>query len=198
MNYLQLPRFKKPKSLPAILSREEIRVLLEFCDNLKHKAMLMLAYGSGLRVAEIAALRVHDIDSQTMRVFVNHGKGGKDRYTLLSEECLHVLRAYWKAFRPKSPDGWLFLGANKSKHITPNSVAIAFKTRAKKAGIFRNVSIHSLRHSFATHLLENGVSLFHIKELLGHARISSTTIYLHLANTTAGIQSPVDLVLRHG
>ena len=192
LNYLQLPRFKKCKTLPTILTREEIQILLRSCPNLKHKSFFLLAYGGGLRVSEIAALRICDIDSKSMRVFVRDGKGGKDRYTILSSECLATLREYWLAHRPKHPEGWLFLEAGKHTHISTRGVALAFKTWIQRLGIQKNVSIHSLRHAFATHLLEDGATIFQIKELLGHASLNSTAVYLHLANTTAGVVSPAD------
>lgn len=194
MNYLQIPRFKQRKTLPEILTREEIHVLFENCTNLKHKAILMLAYGSGLRSSEIASLKVRDIDSKEMRVFVRSGKGGKDRYTLLSHKCLCVLREYWTVYRPRNPEGWLFLGVRGYTHIIPDSVGVAFKTWLSRTGIKKDVSVHSLRHAFASHLLEDGVGLFQIKELLGHASLSSTTVYLHLANLSGGINSPADTV----
>lgn len=197
MNYLQIPRFKAAKRLPKILTREEIGHLFEICTNVKHKSMFMLAYGSGLRVGEIAALRVQDIDSGAMRVFVRNGKGGKDRYTLLSNECLCVLREYWSIHKPKHPQGWLFLGMWRKKHILSDSIATAFTSWIERAEL-KQVSIHSLRHAFATHLLEDGVDLFKIKEMLGHASLSSTTVYLHLANTTNGVQSPADNALLYG
>jgi site-specific recombinase XerD len=198
LNYLQLPRFKKHKTLPEILTREEAQLLIYNCANVKHKAFFLLAYGAGLRVSEIAALRVKDIDSKSMRIFVRGGKGGKDRYTLLSGECLCALREYWSVYRPKHPEGWLFLGAGKHTHITSDGIAIAFKAHIKRLGIGKNVSFHSLRHSFATHLLEDGAAIFQIKELLGHASLGSTAVYLHLANTTAGVVSPADRFVPHG
>jgi len=192
INYLQLPRFKTKKTLPEILTREEIRLLIDTCANVKHKAFFLLGYGSGLRVSEIAQLRVKDIDSKAMRVFVRGGKGGKDRYTILSHECLCVLREYWTIHRPKHPEGWMFLGTYRQTHITTAGIENAFNSQLEKVGITKNVSIHTLRHDFATHLLEDGVDLFRIKELLGHASLSSTTVYLHLANTSSGVTSPAD------
>lgn len=192
LNYLQLPRFKKRKALPEILTREEIQRLICECPNEKHRAFFLLAYGGGLRVSEIAALRVKDIDSKSMRVFVRDGKGGKDRYTILSNECLCTLRKYWVVYRPRHPEGWLFLGACKYTHVTDRAISRAFKTGVQRLGLQKNVSIHSLRHAFATYLLEDGASIFQIKELLGHASLSSTAIYLHLANITAGVVSPAD------
>jgi site-specific recombinase XerD len=192
MNYLQLPRFKVRKKLPELLNREEINRLINECANVKHKSFLLLAYGSGLRVSEIAKLRVNDIDSKAMRIFVKNGKGGKDRYTLLSNECLCVLREYWTIYRPKHHDGWLFPGVRNITHISSATIEDAFNNQLEKMRTAKNVSIHSLRHAFATHLLEDGTDIFRIKELLGHASLSSTTVYLHLANTSSGITSPAD------
>jgi site-specific recombinase XerD len=192
LNYLQLPRFKKSKTLPEILSREETQQLIGECRNVKHKSFFLLAYGGGLRVSEIAALRVKDVDSKSMRIFVRGGKGKKDRYTLLSNECLCTLREYWAIHRPKHPQGWLFPSWGKLTHVTSECVEDAFYAWISRIGITKNVSIHSLRHGFATHLLEDGASIFQIKELLGHASLNSTAIYLHLANTTAGVVSPAD------
>jgi len=192
INYLQFPRFKVKKKLPEILSREEVSRMINSCVNVKHKSFLMLAYGSGLRVSEIIKLRLSDIDSKTMRIFVQDGKGGKDRYTILSNECLCVLREYWMLYRPNHPEGWLFPGMKNVDHITSDAVKNAFDKQIKITGITKNVSIHTLRHCFATQLLEDGVDLFRIKELLGHASMNSTTVYLHLANTSTGITSPAD------
>jgi len=198
INYLQLPRFKRHKTLPEILSREEIQRLIHGCRNLKHRAFFLLAYGGGLRVSEIAALRIKDIDSKSMRIFVCKGKGGKDRYTILSNECLCALRKYWSVYRPKHPSGWLFLGQRKQLRISADAVADAFNAWVKRLGITeKDVSMHSLRHAFATHLLEDGATIFQIKELLGHASLSSTAVYLHMANTTAGIVSPADRFVYH-
>lgn len=192
LNYLQFPRLRVRRELPDILTREEIRAMLDNCDNIKHKSFLMLAYGSGLRVSEIANLRVKDIDSKMMRIFVEKGKGGKSRYTLLSQECLKILREYWKLYRPQHPDGWLFLGRFKTDHITKHGIEKAVDRDLKRTGIDKKVSLHTLRHSFATHLLEDGVDLFKIKELLGHANLNTTAIYIHVAYLTPDIVSPAD------
>jgi len=192
LNYLQVPRMKIQKKLPVLLSREEVFSLFEHCPNLKHKAMLMVIYGAGLRVSEAAALKVHHIDSKVMRVLVACGKGGKARYTLLSENCLLELRKYWRAYRPQHPEGWLFPGKSKVTHVTSKSIRDVFNKARRRAGITKPVSVHSLRHAFATHLLEDGATLLQVKALLGHANIQTTTIYLHLANLTAGLKSPLD------
>ncbi len=192
MNYLQMPRLKEDKDLPEILSREEIAQLLDHCENPKHKAIFALAYGSGLRVSEICALRVQDIDSKQMRIFVRNSKRNKDRYTILSQQCLEFLRDYWRSFRPRHPEGLLFPGWRNLTSITEKAVNDALKKWLGVTGISRRVSIHSLRHAFATHLLEDGTDIFTIKELLGHSSISSTTVYLHLANVGANLVSPAD------
>lgn len=192
LNYLQIPRQKKRRTLPEVLTREEVFSIIESCKNIKHKAMMMVVYSSGLRVSEAAALKIQHIDSKNMRVFVDCGKGGKDRYTLLSKTCLSVLREYWKTYRPKHPEGWLFLGTYNVSHITFRGIEFAFNEAVKRTNITKNVSIHTLRHAFATHLLEDGATLLQIKELLGHSSIQSTTIYLHLANITSDIKSPLD------
>lgn len=192
LNYLQVPRMKVQKKLPVLLSRTEVSSLFEHCPNLKHKAMLMLIYSAGLRVSEAATVKIHHIDSKAMRVFVACGKGGKARYTLLSEACLLALRAYWRAYRPQHPEGWLFLGTYNVTHMTTRSIQHAFDEARRRAGITKPVSIHSLRHAFATHLLENDATLLQVKELLGHRSIQTTTIYLHLADLTAGLKSPLD------
>jgi site-specific recombinase XerD len=193
LNRRQVPFMKRPRKLPEVLSRDEVARIIDATGNTKHKAMLMLAYSAGLRLNEIATLKAADIDSDSMRIFVRSGKGDKDRYTLLSKTCLDMLRRYWKGFRPEHPQGWLFLGMWSLDHIDPHSIEDAFNRALAASGVVKNVSMHSLRHSFATHLLENGAGLADIKELLGHASLSSTTVYLHLANITDRVISPLDL-----
>jgi site-specific recombinase XerD len=192
MNYLQIPRLKTPKKLPEILTREEVAELIAHTINIKHRALLLTAYGSGLRVGELTKLKTSSIDSESMRVIIRGGKGQKDRYTILSEASLLALRDYWRRYRPKSPEGFIFPGSKNVGHITPDAVKMAIESVVAKTNITKNVTPHTLRHCFATHLLEDGLSLLQIKELLGHYSIQSTTIYLHLANTTAGVTSPAD------
>jgi site-specific recombinase XerD len=192
MNYLQIPRFKVPKKLPEILTQGEVSEIIGKCSNIKHKALLMLAYGSGLRVSELASLKVKDIDSSSMRILIRSGKGKKDRYTILSEKALFALRDYWQKYRPKSPEGFLFPGIKNIGHITPDAITRAIEATIPRTNIKKKVTPHTFRHCFATHLLEDGYSLLQIKEMLGHASLSSTAVYLHLANTTSGITSPAD------
>jgi integrase/recombinase XerD len=187
-----LPRLKKTKKLPNSLTKEEVQSLFDATDNLKHKCVLMTVYGSGLRLSEIVGLKVNDIDSKNMRIFIRQGKGKKDRYAILSQKSLEVLREYWKEYKPKD---WLFEGQKKGSFYTGRGVQDMFRKAVKKAGIKKNVSIHVLRHSFAVHMLEANVNLFHIKELLGHTDISTTTIYLRAANMSAlKIKSPLDSI----
>jgi len=196
MNYLQIPRYKAPKELPEILTRDEVAQLITASSyNIKHEAFILLGYGSGLRVSEVASLKAEDIDSESMRVLVRGGKGKKDRYTILSERTLIVLRNYWRKYRPKSPEGYLFPGVKNIGHITNSGISFAFNTILRKTNIKKKrISFHSLRHGFATHLLEDGHSILQIKEMLGHSSLSSTSIYLRLANTTANVTSPADKI----
>jgi len=189
----QVPIMREPKSLPAVCSRNEIAMLMEATSSLKSRAFISLGYGSGLRVSEVARLRVRDIDSETMRVFVKGGKGKKDRWTILSKRSLQCLRDYWRAYRPESPEGWLFPSYDASDHISTCGIRKTFRAALRKSGVKReDVSFHTLRHSFATHLLEDGTDILVIKELMGHASLSTTAIYLHLANVTDGVVSPID------
>ena len=145
MNYLQIPLMKVPKTLPDVLTREEVSSLIRACTNTKHQALLLLAYGSGLRSGEIETLRVKDIDSKEMRIFVKGGKNKRDRYTLLSQTTLEALRTYWKDYRPNSPEGWLFPGFRNIGHLTRAAIALAFDTCVKRTGITKEVSPHSLQ-----------------------------------------------------
>ncbi|MDA8206678.1 MAG: tyrosine-type recombinase/integrase [Thermaerobacter sp.] len=192
LNYLQIPCQKLPATLPVVLSRTDIGALLTQTTHFKHRAWLTLLYGSGLRVSEAAAVKTSHIDSTAMRVFVQGGKGHKDRYTLLSKAALEALRAYWQRDRPRHPDGWLFLGPGPSGHVSASSIQQAYQHAVAAVLLDRPGSVHTLRHRFATHLLEDGATLLQIKELLGHRSIPSTTVYLHLANLTAGLRSPLD------
>ena len=192
LHYHQIPYMKVPRDLPDVLTKEEVRRLISVCTNTKHRALLLLAYGSGLRSGEIGTLRVKDIDSEKMRVFVKGQKNGRDRYTILSQSTLEALRIYWREYRPTSPEGYLFPGTKNVGHLTRAAMALAFDTCLKRTNITKEVSPHSLRHAFATHMLEDGADIMKIKELLGHYRISSTMVYLHLVNATDGVVSPAD------
>jgi site-specific recombinase XerD len=181
---------KVPKRIPMVLSRSEVQHMIELTANLKHKAVLMLLYGSGLRVSECAALKPCHIESSRMKVRVEQGKGKKDRYTLLSKKTLQVLQDYYRRFRPKQ---YLFVG-HRGKALGARMMGKAVQNAARRARINKRVHAHVLRHCFATHLLEAGVALPIIQQLLGHASIRTTMIYLHVGEAEmARIVSPLDM-----
>ncbi len=195
LNYQMIPRSRIHRELPQIMSKKDLIKFFSGIDNLRDRAIFETIYGSGIRLSECAALRVQDIDSENMRLFVYHGKGGKDRYTILSKSNLEVLREYYKAFRPNHPEGYLFYPkGHKEKCMTWRSIQDAFHKYRKRANLSKNFTVHTLRHCFATHLLESGVDVCRIKQLLGHTHIHSTTFYLHLLNFDETIQSPLDLL----
>ena len=186
----RIPYPRQERRLPTVLSRVETAALLDALDNLKHRAMLMTLYGAGLRVSELVALRPDDVDSERKLLRVRQGKGRKDREALLGDKLLEALRAYWKASRPAV---WLFPGANPERPITTRSVRLVCRQAARKARLSKAVSPHTLRHSFATHLLEDGVDLRTIQILLGHRDLKATTVYLHVSPTaTTCTLSPLD------
>jgi integrase/recombinase XerD len=183
---------KRGARLPEPFSRGEVARILDTTRNLKHRAMLMTAYGGGLRVSELVRLEPRDIHSERMLIRVNQGKGRKDRYTLLSQRLLEELRAYWRAYQPQT---WLFPGRDQSHPMSVGSVKAMFTSSKQRAGIQHGHGIHSLRHSFATHLLEAGVSLPVIQRLMGHTSMSTTAKYLHVTSQhLAGVRSPLDLL----
>ena len=185
---IRYPRAKR--KLPVVLDLTEVESLFSVTKNLKHKAILMITYSSGLRVSETARLKLTDIDSKRMMVRISQGKGGKDRYSILSQRALEHLRQYWQKYRPKE---WLFEGAKKDDPITTHSIQLMFYAAKKRAGITKPASVHTLRHSFATHLIEAGTSLHHVQLLLGHRSPTTTTVYLHVSRLNlAQVISPLD------
>ncbi len=187
---MSVPRPKHEKKLPDVLARDEVLQILRNVDNIKHRALLMVTYSAGLRVGEVVRLRLEDIDSQRMMLHVRQGKGRKDRYSILSKVALKVLREYAKLYKLKD---WLFPGEKPGTHLSERSAEKIFKKACQKAGILKPVSIHSLRHSFATHLLESGTDLRYIQELLGHKSSKTTEIYTHVSdNNLRHICSPLD------
>ena len=188
-----IPRPRTDKKLPVILSQSEVRRIIESSRNVKHKAMLMLVYSAGLRVGELVHLEPRDIDATRGLIHVRAGKGRKDRYTVLSPLVLEQLRSYWRIYRPLR---WLFEGERPGKPYAVRSAETVFEKAVDAAGIGKEVSIHSLRHSFATHLLESGVDLRYIQVLLGHASSKTTEIYTHVSERNIGaIKSPLDNVM---
>src|SRR3984885_8909607 len=188
----RIPFPRGEKKLPLILSREEVKKLLDSTRNLRHRTLLAIMYGCGLRVAEVAHLKVSDIDSARNVLWVRHGKGSKDRQTLLPAKLLELLRTYW---RTKRPVDWLFPGANPARPISPKAISRACRAATQAAGIAKPVHPHSLRHAFATHLLDEGINLLVIQALLGHSHLKTTARYLHLSDTAIrSTKSPLEML----
>jgi len=188
----RLARVRKEDRLPEVLSPEEVALLLHCAPSLKHKAALSVAYGCGLRVSEITHLKVGDIDSARMLIRVEQGKGRKDRYVMLAPDLLELLRRWWRSARPM---GWLFPGRDPGQPVTTRQLDRACKAAARAAGLDKPVSMHTLRHSFATHLLERKTDVRVIQALLGHKKLDTTARYTRVAIKTLGsVKSPLSLL----
>jgi integrase/recombinase XerD len=186
----RIPFPRRERKLPLILSREEVKALLEAPPDLRHRAMLAILYGSGLRVSEVARLKVADIDSARNVLWVRSGKGRRDRQALLPPKLRELLRCYWRSRRPTD---WLFPGADPAQPISVKTIFRACRQAARSAGIAKSVHPHLLRHAFATHLLEAGVNLRTIQFLLGHANLETTARYLQVADVNVrGTTSPLE------
>ena len=180
---------RKPSILPTVLSVKEISKILDVTKNLKHKTILLLIYSAGLRLGELLNLELGDIDSETMKIHIRAAKGKKDRYVMLSENVLGLLREYYKKYKPEK---YIIEGQNGGKY-SPKSVQSVFKRSLQKAGIKKKATVHTLRHSFATHLLDEGTDIRYIQELLGHKRLETTQIYTHISSYSINkIKSPAD------
>jgi site-specific recombinase XerD len=189
MFFKEIPRPKKHSQLPKTIHQNDIKKMLDVTTNLKHNTMLKLCYGMGLRVSEIVNLKIEDIDSKNMQVFIERGKGKKDRYVNLPQTILKQLRTYFKEYHPKK---YLFEGQDGEQYAK-RSLQNVFKNALHKARINKEVGIHSLRHSYATHLLEQGTDIRFIQELLGHKDIKTTLIYTDVTNNSIrNIKSPLD------
>jgi len=187
--YFNLNRPKKEKRLPGILTVEEVELILKHCKNLKHKCILMTLYSGGLRRSELINLKITDIDSERMLIRITQSKGYKDRYTLLSEKLLKLLRDYYRFYKPRY---WLFEGQGGGQY-SATSIANIFRKALKEANIKKYATPHTLRHSFATHLLEQGINLRYIQEILGHSSIKTTEIYTHVSSKQlTKIKNPLD------
>jgi site-specific recombinase XerD len=196
--FFEIPRPKKPVLLPKLLNEVEIARLFNALDNKKHKAILFTAYSAGLRVSEIANLKIADIDSKRMQIFVSRAKGKKDRYVNLSPLVLDILRNYIKNYKP-TPKEYLFESEQTGSAYPARTLQQIFTNARQKAGIKKQVGIHSLRHSFATHLLEKGTDIKYIKELLGHFNIKTTERYLHVSKKMlVNVVSPFDDLWKKG
>jgi len=183
-------RPKREKLLPNVLSKEEIKQILNAPSNIKHKAMLSLIYSCGLRRSELLNLKLTDIDSKRGLIVIRQGKGKKDRIVPLSQKILEMLRNYYTAYKPKE---WLFEGGDKKSRYNERSLQQVLKQSLEKTGINKPATLHWLRHSYATHLLENGTDLRYIQEILGHSRSTTTEIYTHVSNKSLlNVYSPFD------
>lgn len=198
INRSRTARFRKEYHYPEVFTVDEVKQFITAIDDIKYRAIFLNIYGSGLRASEIGNLHVSDVESNNMRLLIRQGKRKKDRYTILSKAGLSALREYWKAYHPKGEQGYLFPGKYNG-HLGVSGVEIAFRKYYKISGLTKNASVHTLRHSFATHLLENGADPLYIKDLLGHTTMSTTNIYLHIANMPIyKTVSPLDKVLSNG
>ena len=195
LNKKQIPMRKRKKTVYKVLTKEELSTFFNCVDDFKFKTIFMLAYGSGLRIGEIANLRVEDIDSKNMRIFIREGKGNKERYTMLSKQSLEMLRIYWSKYRQNKRRGRIFLSESGAA-ITVGVIREHFRRYRKKAKLSEKVTMHTLRHCYATNLIENGATLIQVKELMGHSNIRSTMEYVHVANIDLGLESPLDVFLR--
>lgn len=195
-NKKKIPRMKRIQKMPVIPPRQDVLAILESTANLKYKAILTLIYGSGLRVSEVARLRIRDICSKTMRVRIEIAKHGTSRYTILSDTALEALRNYFRTCFSSvgyKPGDWLFPGRNPGEHISVKSIKNTLIKIRNRLQLDPNISAHTLRHCFATHALEDGVDPVFIQQMLGHKHFSTTTIYLHLTSKgLMGIKSPLD------
>jgi len=186
----RIPYAREPRKLPVVLSTDEVVRFLEAVSSLKSRVALTAAYAAGLRVSEVVGIKIPDIDSWRMVIRIEHGKGGKDRYVMLSEQLLAILRTYWRLARPKY---WLFPGRSEDKPIEPNVLHAACRSAVAAAGLDKRVSVHILRHSFATHLLESGTDIRIIQVLLGHENLSTTARYTRVStHMIAATKSPLD------
>jgi site-specific recombinase XerD len=183
---------KQIKKIPVVLSTGEVQNLLEHISNLKHKAILTTIYSAGLRLNELVHLEIRDVDSKRMSLHIRDGKGKKDRYTILSSKTLELLRLYYKCYKPRR---WLFEGRTPGKPVCPRLIQSIITAAVRKVKLGKKVSSHTLRHSFATHLLEAGYQLQLIQHVLGHKNVKTTTVYTHVTDIMReNLKSPLDLM----
>ncbi len=186
---------RKSTKLPAVMSASEIKILIDGVKNLKHRTIIMLLYSTGMRLGEVARVKIADIDSGNMRIKVVQGKGAKDRYTILSQQVLAELRAYYIIYKPKE---YLFNGSRPGAPMSMRNIQHLVQKSLAQIGLdSKNYTVHTIRHSFATHLVDNGTDLHTVKELLGHSNLQTTLRYLHLTSTRIqGIVNPYDILPR--
>jgi site-specific recombinase XerD len=194
LNFYDIPRHKHIYTYPTVLSMQEVQLIFDSADSLRDKTMLMTIYGGGLRVSEIVNLKTSDIYASSKRILIRQGKNRRDRFTLLSNTNLEILSKYWYTYKPNHPENYLFLNRSNNK-MTTRAAGDNFRKALNQSGIQKPASIHTLRHCFATHLLETGADLCQIKKLLGHTHIQTTSRYLHLSNFEDSLISPLDSLI---
>ena len=195
INKKQLPMYRNRRKMKDVLTKEELSAFFNACDNYMYKTIFMMIYGSGLRVSEAVNLKIEDIDSKKMRIFVRGGKGGKDRYTVLPKVSLDMLRKYYKIYKPKHREGYMFLN-REGNPIKTERTRVYFRRYRRKAKIDEKFVVHSLRHGFATDLIERGASILEVKELMGHSNIRSTMEYIHVAKVEISVENPLDALIK--
>jgi len=181
INYKRVPHSKKHKTRPEVLSIPELISFFNEINNPKHFAFFLNLYGSGLRISEMVSLQTGDVDGKRMLLHVRNGKGGKERFTSLTDAGYTALRHYWKMYRPVNANNYLFPDCTKTRTLTTSGFMSLFKKLLKEAGLCKAATPHTLRHEFATHSLQSGMDLMTLKEMLGHSSLSSTSVYLHLS-----------------
>ena len=195
INKKQLPMYRNRRRMKDVLTKEELSTFFNACDNYMYKTIFMTIYGSGLRISEAVNLRVEDIDSRKMRIFVREGKGRKERYTVLPKTSLEMLRKYYKMYNPRHPEGYVFLN-REGKPLKVERTRVFFRRYRRKAKIDEKFVVHSLRHSFATDLIERGATILEVKELMGHSNIRSTMEYIHVAKMELSVNNPLDELMK--
>ena len=195
INKKQLPMYRNRRRIKDVLTKEELSAFFNACENYKYKTIFMMIYGSGLRISEALNIRIKDIDSKKMRIFVREGKGKKERYTVLPKTSLEMLRKYYKMYKPKHPEGYIFLN-REGNPLTVERTREFFRRYRRKAKLEEKFVVHSLRHSFATDLIERGATIIEVKEAMGHSNIRSTMEYIHVANIGLSVNNPLDELMK--
>ena len=195
INKKQLPMYRNRRKIKDVLTKEELSAFFNACENYKYKTIFMMIYGIGLRISEALNLRKKDIDSKKMRIFVREGKGKKERYTVLPKTSLEMLRKYYKIYKPKHPEGYIFLN-REGNPLTVERTRKFFRRYRRRAKLDEKFVVHSLRHSFATDLIERGATILEVKEAMGHSNIRSTMEYIHVANMGLSVNNPLDELIK--
>ena len=195
INKKQLPMYRNRRRIKDVLTKEELSAFFNACENYKYKTIFMMIYGSGLRISEALNLRVKDIDSKKMRIFVREGKGKKERYTVLSQTSLEMLRKYYKMYKPNHAEEYIFLN-REGNPLTVGRTREFFRRYRRKAKLDEKFVVHSLRHSFATDLIERGATILEVKEAMGHSNIRSTMEYIHVAQIGLSVNNPLDELMK--